>query len=81
MKTNLKKLPGSQRMRHRAKVLLKAHRVNDRLWIVSGGEASHSVKVDDGYYSCDCKHWEMRSTPCSHIIKVKMEKGIFPSRN
>jgi len=68
-------------MRNRARNLLKCHRVNDKLWLIWGGEANHNVKVNDDIFSCDCGPFTNGQVDlCSHIIKVKMEMGIFPSR-
>ena len=72
-------MPGSHRQRNRAKHILKCHTVAPGMWAISGGRDPHIVtQVDQENFHCDCNVFS-QSGFCSHIIKVQMELGQFPS--
>lgn len=73
----MKKLPGSQRQRQRAKRLLSCKHISEGFWRVWGGVDEHIVKEGKPYL-CDCKIiMEKQSDICSHIIRVMIEKGAL----
>jgi hypothetical protein len=73
-------LPGTNRQRGRARNLLKCVTNSQDSWIVSGGENEHLVIRKYGQYLCDCYASETEKKLCSHIIKVQMELGVFPTQ-
>ena len=74
------KLPGSNKQRNRARNLLKCMSNGDGSWLITGGESPHIVSQIGTELSCDCRIWNVENKLCSHIIKVKMELGMFPTK-
>ena len=79
MGTNFRKLPGSHKMRNRARNLLKCHETSKGNWIVWGGDNQHTIKQDENTFECDCNIY-LEKNICSHVIKVKMSIGEFQER-
>lgn len=61
---------GTHRTRNRARKLRVQQRT-DGTWLVTGGEAEHTVVTNGTTYTCDCGKQE-RSTDrmCSHVLAV-----------
>jgi hypothetical protein len=72
------KLPGTYKQRNRARNLLKLEKVADG-WKITGGESDHLVVQVGTDLTCDCVIFSRDNKICSHIIKVEMELGIFPT--
>jgi hypothetical protein len=72
-------LPGTHRQRSRARNLLVCTENSNDSWIVSGGENEHLVIRRYGVFLCDCYASEKEKKLCSHIIKVQMTLGQFPT--
>jgi hypothetical protein len=62
--------------RQRAEELLatrKIERHGDLFFVPSqSGGARHSVRVDDGKWSCSCADFEERQLPCKHIYAAQL---------
>lgn len=73
-----KPLPGTARQRNRARNLLKCEPVKGG-WIISGGDNEHFVKPLNDNLVCDCNVAVKENKLCSHVIKVQMVLGVFPT--
>lgn len=66
-------LLGTQRTRHRAKMLLTAQKLKPDTWLITGGELGHGVTVNDGTYTCDCgMQAGAIDRMCSHALAVRL---------
>ena len=67
-------LPGGHRQRSRARNILKAERITESNWRVSGGQNEHTVMIEGVFgkyeYICDCGFVEKE---CSHILCVMLQ--------
>lgn len=74
-----KALPGTNKQRNRARNLLKCVENSKDSWTVSGGENEHLVIKRYGQLLCDCYAAAEEKKLCSHVIKVQMVLGQFPT--
>jgi hypothetical protein len=72
-------LPGTHRQRNRARLLLKCTAIKGG-WLITGGENEHIVTPTQDKFICDCNVYLIENKLCSHVIKVQMELGIFPTQ-
>lgn len=72
------KLPGSHKQRNRARNLLKCEVLPDG-WNIYGGDQPHKVVQIGTELACDCDVYNREEKLCSHVIKVLMELGKFPT--
>jgi len=73
-------LPGSHKQRNRARNILTCKENSENSWIISGGENEHLViRRFGGFFLCDCDIATNEKKICSHVIKVLMELGQFPT--
>lgn len=77
-KMQYKKMPGTARQRNRARHILKCDKAGEK-WLVYGGDASHYVSQTEEGFSCECNVFQKEKKLCSHIIKVRMILGLFPT--
>ena len=71
-------LPGSNKQRNRARNLLKCEPITGG-WRIYGGENEHIVRPTPDNLICDCNVYLKENKLCSHVIKVLMELGQFPT--
>ena len=71
-------LPGTSRQRNRARHLLKCEAIKGG-WLITGGENNHVVNPTQDKFICDCNVYLKENKLCSHVIKVQMELGLFPT--
>lgn len=63
-------LAGTQKQRHRARVILKHQKLSDTVHLVWGGDEMHFIRYENNNYSCDCWCSRTEGRLCSHIIKI-----------
>jgi hypothetical protein len=77
----MEKLPGRQKTRHKARVILKYEQDGDNKnqWDVWGGENKHVVKLGGDKFICDCRAGQL-GIFCSHVLKIQMVLGLVNLR-